>query len=264
MAFHCRVERQPNCTKSAGKPYLASFQDPAVAAISLLRTAPRTAPLTFRRHNLLQEAIISAFQACVLGSGRNDSSQMIDISHCGRNRRIVSINGLRHFWTQFGSDFLQYTTLNTGPKWVVFPPSPLNKTEKNYNGLLYTRILTAYTTLRKGSCVSRCPFIPSRVTPGFSQVGILLDDAAGRRVFSGISRFPHRYVPTLLHSHLISLSLALKTSLLNHAEITQLNLLPFYTQRCNSTSCENPHDVKWPRSAIEAATRCHSIEQNPP
>ncbi|KAJ8874129.1 hypothetical protein PR048_024971 [Dryococelus australis] len=30
----------------------------------------------------------------------------------------------------------------------------------------------------------------SRVTPAFSHVGIVLDDAVGRRVFSGISRFP--------------------------------------------------------------------------
>ncbi|KAJ8870278.1 hypothetical protein PR048_029299 [Dryococelus australis] len=33
------------------------------------------------------------------------------------------------------------------------------------------------------------------VTPGFSQVGIVPDDAAGRRVFSGISRFPRPFIP---------------------------------------------------------------------
>ncbi|KAJ8866393.1 hypothetical protein PR048_032236 [Dryococelus australis] len=32
--------------------------------------------------------------------------------------------------------------------------------------------------------------IPGRITPGFSHVGIVPDDAAGRRVLSGISRFP--------------------------------------------------------------------------
>ncbi|KAJ8869575.1 hypothetical protein PR048_028567 [Dryococelus australis] len=41
--------------------------------------------------------------------------------------------------------------------------------------------------------------IPGRVT-GFSQVGIVLDNAAGWRVFSGISRFPHPPVPLLLHT----------------------------------------------------------------
>ncbi|KAJ8869086.1 hypothetical protein PR048_030647 [Dryococelus australis] len=45
---------------------------------------------------------------------------------------------------------------------------------------------------------------PVGVTPGFSHVGIVTDDAAGRRVLSGISRFPHPYIPALLHAHLAS------------------------------------------------------------
>ncbi|KAJ8873805.1 hypothetical protein PR048_024640 [Dryococelus australis] len=36
----------------------------------------------------------------------------------------------------------------------------------------------------------------------FLHVGIVLDDAIGRRVFSGISRFPHPFIPALLHTHL--------------------------------------------------------------
>ncbi|KAJ8866079.1 hypothetical protein PR048_033603 [Dryococelus australis] len=47
--------------------------------------------------------------------------------------------------------------------------------------------------------------IPGRVTPGFSQLGIVPDNAAGRLVFSGISRYLH--VPSfrfLLHTHLAS------------------------------------------------------------
>ncbi|KAJ8874094.1 hypothetical protein PR048_024935 [Dryococelus australis] len=43
---------------------------------------------------------------------------------------------------------------------------------------------------------------PCRVSPGFLHVGIVLDDAAGRQVFSGISRFRLPFVPALLHSHL--------------------------------------------------------------
>ncbi|KAJ8881590.1 hypothetical protein PR048_018075 [Dryococelus australis] len=54
--------------------------------------------------------------------------------------------------------------------------------------------------------------IPGRVTPGLSLVGIVPDDAAGRQVFSGISRFPQNFIPTLLHSNLASPSSALKTS----------------------------------------------------
>ncbi|KAJ8872291.1 hypothetical protein PR048_025894 [Dryococelus australis] len=43
--------------------------------------------------------------------------------------------------------------------------------------------------------------IPDRVTSGFSHVRIVPDDAAGRRVFSGISRFPSPFSMMLLHSH---------------------------------------------------------------
>ncbi|KAJ8890804.1 hypothetical protein PR048_010313 [Dryococelus australis] len=42
---------------------------------------------------------------------------------------------------------------------------------------------------------------PGRVT-GFSHVGIVLDDAVGRRVFSVICRFPRPFIPALLHTHL--------------------------------------------------------------
>ncbi|KAJ8877580.1 hypothetical protein PR048_022035, partial [Dryococelus australis] len=36
---------------------------------------------------------------------------------------------------------------------------------------------------------------PAESLPGFSHVGIVADDAADRRVFSGISRYPHTYRP---------------------------------------------------------------------
>ncbi|KAJ8891751.1 hypothetical protein PR048_004304 [Dryococelus australis] len=42
---------------------------------------------------------------------------------------------------------------------------------------------------------------PGRVVPGFSRMGIVSDDTADRRVFSGISRFLRPYSPALLHSH---------------------------------------------------------------
>ncbi|KAJ8894037.1 hypothetical protein PR048_006647 [Dryococelus australis] len=44
--------------------------------------------------------------------------------------------------------------------------------------------------------------IPDRVTSGFSQVGIMPDDATGRQVFSRISCFPRPFIPALLHTHL--------------------------------------------------------------
>ncbi|KAJ8872508.1 hypothetical protein PR048_026114 [Dryococelus australis] len=62
----------------------------------------------------------------------------------------------------------------------------------------------------------------SWVTPGFSQVGIVLDDAASRRVFSGISRFPCYFISALLHTHLVSPSSALYISLLRAVQISSL------------------------------------------
>ncbi|KAJ8879747.1 hypothetical protein PR048_020355 [Dryococelus australis] len=64
--------------------------------------------------------------------------------------------------------------------------------------------------------------VPGRTTPGFSQVGIVSDDAVGRRVFLGIPRIPHPCIPAQLHSHHILPSTALKTSLLRAARISQL------------------------------------------
>ncbi|KAJ8874823.1 hypothetical protein PR048_022712 [Dryococelus australis] len=71
--------------------------------------------------------------------------------------------------------------------------------------------------------------IPGRVTPGFWQVGIVPDDASGRRVFSGISRFPRPFIPAMLHSHLTSSSSVLKSSL-RDAQISQHQLY-LYTLR---------------------------------
>ncbi|KAJ8874634.1 hypothetical protein PR048_025500 [Dryococelus australis] len=65
---------------------------------------------------------------------------------------------------------------------------------------------TCLPTRRTGS-------IRERVALGFSHVGIAQYDAAGRRVFSGISRFSRHLTPTLLHTHIAALSSALKTSI---------------------------------------------------
>ncbi|KAJ8881180.1 hypothetical protein PR048_017653 [Dryococelus australis] len=55
--------------------------------------------------------------------------------------------------------------------------------------------------------------IPGGVAPGFSHVGIVSDDAAGRRVFSGIFRLPRSCIPVPLHIHLALTTSALKTSI---------------------------------------------------
>ncbi|KAJ8871219.1 hypothetical protein PR048_027525 [Dryococelus australis] len=59
--------------------------------------------------------------------------------------------------------------------------------------------------------------IPGRVTPRFSQVGIVPDDAAGRWILSGIS----------LHTRLASPSSALKNSILRAAQISALFIHSF-------------------------------------
>ncbi|KAJ8878138.1 hypothetical protein PR048_022605 [Dryococelus australis] len=55
--------------------------------------------------------------------------------------------------------------------------------------------------------------IPGGVGLGFSHVGIVPDDAADRRVFSGISRFLNPFIPMLFRTRLSSHSSALKTSM---------------------------------------------------
>ncbi|KAJ8893493.1 hypothetical protein PR048_006091 [Dryococelus australis] len=63
---------------------------------------------------------------------------------------------------------------------------------------------------------------PGGVAPGFSYVGIVPDDASGRRVFSGISRFLSTCIPALPHTPLASPSSALKTSMSGAAQISPL------------------------------------------
>ncbi|KAJ8896811.1 hypothetical protein PR048_002157 [Dryococelus australis] len=66
-----------------------------------------------------------------------------------------------------------------------------------------------------------------KVIPGFSHsVGIVPDDVAGERVFSGISRisrFPHPCFPALLHVYFTSNSPALKTSMPRAVKISPLH-----------------------------------------
>ncbi|KAJ8866675.1 hypothetical protein PR048_032536 [Dryococelus australis] len=59
------------------------------------------------------------------------------------------------------------------------------------------------------------------VNPGVLHVGIVQDDTAGRRVYSGISRFLSSFIPALLHTHLTSSSASiLKTSMPRATQIS--------------------------------------------
>ncbi|KAJ8885640.1 hypothetical protein PR048_011838 [Dryococelus australis] len=73
--------------------------------------------------------------------------------------------------------------------------------------------------LRSSGPTSPCAKIPSGVTPGFSHVEIVADVSAGRIIFS---RLPHRCIPALFHTHLISPLSVLNTWLLRAAEISPL------------------------------------------
>ncbi|KAJ8870766.1 hypothetical protein PR048_027065 [Dryococelus australis] len=61
--------------------------------------------------------------------------------------------------------------------------------------------------------------VHSGVSPAFFQVGILLDNAAGRRVFSGFSRLPRPFIPALRLTHLASPSSAPKTSIVEGSKL---------------------------------------------
>ncbi|KAJ8867798.1 hypothetical protein PR048_031603 [Dryococelus australis] len=65
--------------------------------------------------------------------------------------------------------------------------------------------------------------IPGGFAPGFLHVRIVLDDAAGWRFSSGITRFSHPCIAALLYTHLTSPSSALKTSMLQAAQIFPLS-----------------------------------------
>ncbi|KAJ8877281.1 hypothetical protein PR048_021735 [Dryococelus australis] len=82
------------------------------------------------------------------------------------------------------------------------------------------------------------------VIPGFLQVGIVLGDAVGQRIFSGISHLPCPCIPVLLHTHLISSLLALKTLLLRVVQISPLNSSLLNTVWV-SCAGENPADVEY-------------------
>ncbi|KAJ8867260.1 hypothetical protein PR048_031059 [Dryococelus australis] len=67
------------------------------------------------------------------------------------------------------------------------------------------------------STKTNLPRFPAWSLSGFSSKGVVVDDFAGRRVFSGISSFSRTSILALLHTHLASPSSALKTSLLRAA-----------------------------------------------
>ncbi|KAJ8897418.1 hypothetical protein PR048_002764 [Dryococelus australis] len=113
------------------------------------------------------------------------------------------------------------------PGWRLFPP----RGHRRGQALLPTSYPLLYNiyfpinTLLKGGCgdvvvrllasyLGELCSIPCEVAPGFLCMGIVPNDAAGRRVFSGISCFPLPCIPALLNTHLTLPLSAFKTSML--------------------------------------------------
>ncbi|KAJ8882943.1 hypothetical protein PR048_014782 [Dryococelus australis] len=94
-------------------------------------------------------------------------------------------------------------------------PSPRfgRKTRMTLRSGLAGTILLASHLCEPGS-------ISCGIAPGFSHIRIVPDDAASRRVISGISGFPRHFIPVLLHTHFSSPSSALNTSMLITAHIS--------------------------------------------
>ncbi|KAJ8896964.1 hypothetical protein PR048_002310 [Dryococelus australis] len=80
---------------------------------------------------------------------------------------------------------------------VVWKSSSLNLRHNRGRGGVVVRILAFHQKAKPG-------WISGGVTSGFSHGGIVLDDAAGWRVFLGVSRFPCPCIPALLNSRLVS------------------------------------------------------------
>ncbi|KAJ8866418.1 hypothetical protein PR048_032261 [Dryococelus australis] len=98
----------------------------------------------------------------------------------------------------------------------VSPPPPEQTRDRDsYESARATRRRRARTQLTSLSAV-KPGSISGRGIPKFLQI-IVPDDAAGRRVSSGISRFSCPFIPALLHPHLALSSSALKTSVLETA-----------------------------------------------
>ncbi|KAJ8897807.1 hypothetical protein PR048_003157 [Dryococelus australis] len=81
---------------------------------------------------------------------------------------------------------------------------------------------------------------PAGSLPEFSRVGIARDDAADRRVFSGISRFPRPCIPALFRSRFFSPSSALKISLATDLSLGALSRLQYYKFIYNSAVAITP------------------------
>ncbi|KAJ8867352.1 hypothetical protein PR048_031153 [Dryococelus australis] len=81
-----------------------------------------------------------------------------------------------------------------------------HQTFEDWMGSKISLMFDGATVAERLACSPPTKTNPGRVT-GFSQVGIVPDDAVGRQVFSGISRFPRPFIPAPLHIHFYPITL---------------------------------------------------------
>ncbi|KAJ8888655.1 hypothetical protein PR048_008147 [Dryococelus australis] len=145
-------------------------------------------------------------------------------------------------WIPYGGRVTGMTEQEVGSlRWHPEPP------EGFFWGII--GVATVAERLASSSPTKANRVFSGRVTPGFSHVGIVPDDATGRRVFSMISSFRRLFIPALLHTHLTSPSSALKTSmgrLPMMARLSKTGLNEFTITPLDSKRVYVPVDMAFP------------------
>ncbi|KAJ8878631.1 hypothetical protein PR048_019214 [Dryococelus australis] len=112
---------------------------------------------------------------------------------------------------------------------------PLHRRKRKKNDSFKSRNTFSYIAAPFDGCESHS--IPGEVVSVFSHVADVPDDAAGRRVFSGISRFIHPCIPSLLHTPLASPSSAPKTRWQKQPKCLHCTLLHFVRLEARLSAC---------------------------
>ncbi|KAJ8881162.1 hypothetical protein PR048_017635 [Dryococelus australis] len=129
----------------------------------------------------------------------NQTHASIPAGHCPDTLQTSFSKG------KTGSRYLVFTEVGVGTLCVAVEPyldfyrEPVRQVTSDEHTMV--RLLASHLD-EPGS-------VPAAFAPRLLHVGIVPDDAAGRRVFSKISRFPHPLIPALLHTHVASPSSAL-------------------------------------------------------
>ncbi|KAJ8871744.1 hypothetical protein PR048_028081 [Dryococelus australis] len=124
--------------------------------------------------------------------------------HCRqsvRNTRFWLDSKANYWWTFRSSCMCVFRTraINKNPR---LPPAPMSQhlnVQRDIRDGYEQQIIIGHPARLPPR---RSAFNPQPGHSEFSHVGIVPDDAVGRRVLSGIYRFPHPLIQALLHTHL--------------------------------------------------------------